>query len=83
MNRRKFVEELKKQSEIVWDIIVIGGGATGLGIALDGASRGYKTLLLEQSDFAKGNLIAQHKTGSWRCAIYGPGRSVSCYGSFA
>ncbi|HNY22627.1 MAG TPA: FAD-dependent oxidoreductase, partial [Treponemataceae bacterium] len=37
-----------------WDIIVIGGGATGLGIAVDAASRGYKTLLLEQSDFAKG-----------------------------
>ncbi len=37
-----------------WDIIIIGGGATGLGIALDSASRGYATLLLEQSDFAKG-----------------------------
>ncbi|MFC4210871.1 glycerol-3-phosphate dehydrogenase/oxidase [Pedobacter lithocola] len=39
---------------IHWDIIIIGGGATGLGIALDAASRGYKTLLVEQSDFAKG-----------------------------
>ncbi len=37
-----------------WDMIVIGGGATGLGIALDATARGYKTLLLEQSDFAKG-----------------------------
>ncbi|MEO6327746.1 MAG: glycerol-3-phosphate dehydrogenase/oxidase [Ginsengibacter sp.] len=37
----------------VWDIIIIGGGATGLGVALDAASRGYSTLLLEQSDFAK------------------------------
>ncbi|WP_443943647.1 glycerol-3-phosphate dehydrogenase/oxidase [Pedobacter sp. AW1-32] len=37
-----------------WDIILIGGGATGLGTALDAASRGYKTLLVEQSDFAKG-----------------------------
>lgn len=37
-----------------WDMIVIGGGATGLGVALDAASRGFKTLLLEQSDFAKG-----------------------------
>jgi len=37
-----------------WDLIVIGGGATGLGTALDAASRGFKTLLLEQSDFAKG-----------------------------
>jgi glycerol-3-phosphate dehydrogenase len=37
-----------------WDIVIIGGGATGLGTALDAASRGYATLLLEQSDFAKG-----------------------------
>jgi glycerol-3-phosphate dehydrogenase len=53
MNRQKCVEELKKQADKVWDIIVIGGGATGLGVAQDAASRGYKTLLLEQSDFAK------------------------------
>ncbi|UKT65756.1 glycerol-3-phosphate dehydrogenase/oxidase [Pedobacter mucosus] len=37
-----------------WDIIIIGGGATGLGTALDSATRGLKTLLVEQSDFAKG-----------------------------
>jgi glycerol-3-phosphate dehydrogenase len=38
----------------VWDVIVIGGGATGLGIAVDAAIRGYQTLLLEAADFAKG-----------------------------
>jgi glycerol-3-phosphate dehydrogenase len=37
-----------------WDVIIIGGGATGLGTALDSASRGLKTLLIEQADFAKG-----------------------------
>jgi glycerol-3-phosphate dehydrogenase len=37
-----------------WDVIVIGGGATGLGAAVDAASRGFKTLLLESHDFAKG-----------------------------
>lgn len=37
-----------------WDIIIIGGGATGLGTAVDAASRGLKTLLIEQADFAKG-----------------------------
>lgn len=37
-----------------WDVLVIGGGATGLGIALDSVTRGFKTLLLEQVDFAKG-----------------------------
>lgn len=36
-----------------WDIAVIGGGATGVGIAVDAASRGYAVCLLEQSDFAK------------------------------
>lgn len=51
-NRDKFIKEL--ESTMVWDLIVIGGGATGLGTALDAASRGYKTLLLEQADFAKG-----------------------------
>src|SRR5665647_1953459 len=53
MNRDLLIKELRKQPDIIWDIIVIGGGATGLGIALDAASRGYKTLLLEQSDFSK------------------------------
>jgi glycerol-3-phosphate dehydrogenase len=37
-----------------WDIAVIGGGATGAGIAVDAASRGYSAVLLEQSDFGKG-----------------------------
>ena len=37
-----------------WDILIVGGGATGLGAAVDAAARGYKTLLLEQLDFAKG-----------------------------
>ena len=37
-----------------WDIIIIGGGATGLGTAIDAASRGYETLLIEKNDFAKG-----------------------------
>jgi len=37
-----------------WDMIVVGGGATGVGIAIDAASRGYDVLLLERSDFGKG-----------------------------
>ena len=36
-----------------WDILIIGGGATGLGCAVDAASRGFRTLLVEQSDFGK------------------------------
>lgn len=41
-------------NENVFDVIIIGGGATGLGIALDSVTRGYKTLLVEALDFAKG-----------------------------
>src|SRR5688500_19286551 len=50
--RTSLMKQLTIQDE--WDIIIIGGGATGLGIALDAVSRGYRTLLLEQADFAKG-----------------------------
>jgi glycerol-3-phosphate dehydrogenase len=52
MDRIRSLAVLNKIEE--WDLIVIGGGATGLGTAVDAASRGYKTLLLEQADFAKG-----------------------------
>ena len=37
-----------------WDMVVVGGGATGVGVAIDASSRGYDVLLLEQSDFGKG-----------------------------
>ena len=53
MNRDANLSYLSSFNEH-WDIVVIGGGATGLGVAVDAASRGLKTLLLEQSDFAKG-----------------------------
>ncbi len=52
MNRPAQISQLKTSS--IWDIVIIGGGATGAGAALDAASRGYKTLLIEQYDFAKG-----------------------------
>src|SRR6266480_3940995 len=53
MTRDELLQQLDDPSQI-WDMIVIGGGATGLGTAVEAASRGYRTLLLEQSDFAKG-----------------------------
>lgn len=52
MNRSLHIERLS--AEKIWDMVVIGGGATGLGIAVDAASRGYKILLVEQYDFGKG-----------------------------
>lgn len=52
MNRSKLLSKLDETPR--WDVIVIGGGATGLGVAVDAATRGYKTLLLEAHDFAQG-----------------------------
>jgi glycerol-3-phosphate dehydrogenase len=56
LSRKKHLEVLttRSQEEYMWDVIVIGGGATGLGSAVDAASRGLKVLLLEGHDFAKG-----------------------------
>ncbi len=53
MNRTEMFERVKKREKI-WDFIIIGGGATGVGCAVDAASRGFDVLLLEQSDFGKG-----------------------------
>lgn len=53
MKRDKMIREIQENPD-GWDVIIIGGGATGLGTALDSASRGFRTLLIEQCDFAKG-----------------------------
>jgi len=52
LNRKDQINNLSSTKE--FDICIIGGGATGLGIAVDAASRGCKTVLLEKYDFAKG-----------------------------
>ncbi|MFC1556594.1 glycerol-3-phosphate dehydrogenase/oxidase [candidate division KSB1 bacterium] len=52
MKRNEMINRVEEKE--LWDILIIGGGATGAGIALDAASRGYKTLLLEKIDFAQG-----------------------------
>jgi glycerol-3-phosphate dehydrogenase len=53
MNRIDMLNKLE-DNNYKWDFIIIGGGATGLGVAIEASSRGYKALLLEQSDFSKG-----------------------------
>jgi len=52
MERKSVISQLT-DTETVFDFVVIGGGATGLGIALDAATRGYSVALFEQSDFTK------------------------------
>lgn len=52
MKRHEQISKLNETDE--WDVIIIGGGASGLGTAVDAASRGYKTIMVEAVDFAKG-----------------------------
>lgn len=49
--RKDIVRQIATEKE--WDVLIVGGGATGLGAAVEAASRGYRTLLLEARDFAK------------------------------
>ena len=53
MKRNEMLQQARDRVE-PWDMIVVGGGATGAGVAVDAATRGYATLLLEQADFGKG-----------------------------
>ncbi len=53
MDRESILKELRTAGK-PWDILIVGGGATGMGTGIDAASRGYRTLLIEQHDFGKG-----------------------------
>ncbi len=53
MNRSQMLHQALNRAK-PWDMVIIGGGASGVGVAVDAASRGYQVLLLEQHDFGKG-----------------------------
>jgi glycerol-3-phosphate dehydrogenase len=52
MNRQQLIAQLARP--VTYDVAIIGGGATGLGVALDAAARGFSVVLVESHDFAKG-----------------------------
>lgn len=53
MNRQQSLKQITARQE-PFDVVVIGGGASGLGAAVDAAARGHSVALFEQADFAKG-----------------------------
>lgn len=53
MERNTQIKKLEDRGTATWDVVVVGGGATGLGCAVDAASRGYSTVVFEREDFAK------------------------------
>src|SRR5579871_5840822 len=54
MHSFRRADALRRLADETFDVLVIGGGVTGAGVALDSASRGFKTALVEKNDFASG-----------------------------
>jgi len=67
--RADLIERLRAPH--TYDIAIIGGGATGLGVALDAAARGFSVVVVESHDFAKGTSSARHQAGAWRGSLSG------------
>ncbi len=54
VHRFRREDSLRRLADEHFDVLVVGGGVTGAGVALDAASRGLKTALVEKGDFASG-----------------------------
>ena len=65
MKREDLLSKISDPSK-VWDVVVIGGGATGLGVAVDAVTRGYSVALFEWEDFAKATSSRSTKLVHWR-----------------
>jgi len=77
MNRQDMLKALVAKGDQEWDFCIIGGGATGLGVAVDAASRGFSTVLVEQYDFAKGRPRGPPSWCMEVCVIYN--RAISSW----
>ena len=74
--KRKSRYSIEQLSNTLWDIVIIGGGATGVGAALEAASRGYKVVLFEQSDFGKATSSRSTKLAHGGVAIFTTGKYI-------
>ena len=81
-SRSEMISRLKGSApNSEFDLLVVGGGATGVGCALDAASRGLKVALVERDDFASGilsyinsrNIIQINQTSSWWNTLFRKG----------
>ena len=71
MNRGDMLDRAARREP--WDFVVIGGGATGAGIAVDAATRGYSVLLLERATSARARRAAAPSSSTAACATCGQG----------
>lgn len=82
MKREGLIKQMAEEKR-PWDLLIIGGGATGLGVAVDASSRGYRVLLVEQHDFAKATSSRSTKFGTWRGSLFATRRCIYGCGSVA
>ena len=75
MKRENLIKRVADTS-MTWDVVVVGGGATGLGVAVDAATRGFSVALFELDDFAKA-------TSSRSTKLVHGGRCIVGFGSIA
>lgn len=69
MHRNQMLKKVRERTT-PWDMLVIGGGASGIGVAVDAASRGFDVLLLEAQDFGKERRAAARSWCTAACAIW-------------
>ena len=77
MNRTEMLNRVNERDKI-WDFLIIGGGATGIGCAVDAASRGFSVLLVEQSDFGKGTSSRSTKLVHGGVRYLAQGNLIAC-----
>ena len=68
MQREAMLRNIRERRE-PWDIAVIGGGATGVGVAVDAASRGLDVVLVRHTTLAKAQAAAAPNSCTGECAI--------------
>jgi heterodisulfide reductase subunit A-like polyferredoxin len=73
MKRDRVLNRIENTKE-PWDFLVIGGGATGLGVGVDAAARGYSILLVEQTRFCQGHVQPQYEAGTRRGSLFKAGK---------
>jgi len=72
-SREAVLEKLENTKDSPYDVLIIGGGATGAGAALDAATRGMNVALVEKSDFAQGTSSRATKMArTFFCVVFGP-----------
>lgn len=82
MKREGLIKQMAEEKR-PWDLLIIGGGATGLGVAVDASSRGYRVLLVEQHDFAKATSSRSTKIWYMEGSLFATRRCIYGCGSVA